>query len=322
VARHPLDERFPSWGESPYFSLTLRSTIRLKQLLSHLYVLVPVLDDEKHYWVGQDELEKLLRHGADWLVRHPERRQIVRRYLRHRGGLVRSALARLMDDDVADPDETAAAGTSAEATVEAAAGGERSLGAQRLAAVLAELKAAGARRVVDLGCGEGRLLQSLTDDGAFEELVGMDISPRALERAARRLGLDRRPPARRVRLIQGALTYRDRRLEGFDAATVVEVIEHLDATRLRDFEAVLFGQVRPRLIVLTTPNAEYNVRFEGLPAGTFRHRDHQFEWTRAQFEAWARAVAGRHGYGVRFEPVGAVDPAVGPPTQLVVFSRD
>jgi 3' terminal RNA ribose 2'-O-methyltransferase Hen1 len=125
----------------------------------------------------------------------------------------------------------------------------------------------------------------------------------------------------RIELIQGSLTYRDRRLEGFDAAAIVEVIEHLDPSRLGSFERVVFAHARPTTVIVTTPNVEYNVRFETLPADSLRHRDHRFEWNRAEFEAWASGVAARHGYEVAFSPIGPVDDEVGSPTQMAVFSR-
>jgi 3' terminal RNA ribose 2'-O-methyltransferase Hen1 len=313
--RHPLDERFPEWGEGPYFTAELSACCRLRELLSHLYVLVPVLDDDKHYWVGEAEVEKLLRHGEGWLAAHPEREQIARRYLKHQSRLTRSALARLVDVEE-DPDATEATHDQEEEAVER----RLSLNEQRLTAVAAALRQSGARRVLDLGCGEGKLLRLLLDDPAFAEVVGVDVSVRALEVARQRLGRLPEQRAERVRLLQGSLTYRDRRLAGYDAAAVVEVIEHLDPPRLSAFERVLFEFARPATVVLTTPNAEYNVKFEGLPAGTFRHRDHRFEWTRAEFRAWAEGAAGRFGYTVRFAPVGPEDEAVGPPTQMGVFT--
>lgn len=317
--RHVLDETFPEWGESAYFTVGLAARCRLRDLLSHLYVLVPVLDNDKHYWVGDDEVAKLLRRGEGWLAAHPEREQIVRRYLKYRHSLTREALARLVEEESPDPDRAAEAHAVEETALE-----ERvSLNAQRLGAVVAALRASGARRVVDLGCGEGRLLGALLADRQFEEIVGLDVSHRALEVAADRLRLDRLPPRQRerLRLLQGSLNYRDRRLEGYDAAAAVEVIEHLDAPRLAVFARVLFEFARPGAVILTTPNAEYNVKFENLPAGQFRHRDHRFEWTRAEFEAWAGEVAGRFGYAVRFLPIGPEDAAVGAPTQMGVFTR-
>src|SRR5205807_5313868 len=157
----------------------------------------------------------------------------------------------------------------------------------------------------------------------FEEIVGMDVSIRTLEAAQRRLKLDRLPvtQASRVKLIHGSLMYRDRRLENFDAAAVVEVVEHLDPPRLSAFERVLFEFARPRTVVLTTPNREYNMTWETLPAGQFRHPDHRFEWTRQEFQDWAQGVAGRFGYTVQFLPVGPEHDKLGPPTQMGVFRR-
>jgi 3' terminal RNA ribose 2'-O-methyltransferase Hen1 len=315
--RLSLDEQFPEWGESGYFHVRLRATVRLADLLSHLYVLIPVLDDEKHYYVGADEVDKLLSRGAGWLSSHPERDLITDRYLSHKRILTRAALERLLEDD-ADEDEAASGHDAEEAMVE-----ERvNLHTQRHGAVLAVLRETGARRVIDLGCGDGKLLKLLLAERAFTEVAGMDVSHRALEFAARRLHLDTLPPAQRARLnlFQGSLTYRDGRLAGYDAATVVEVIEHLDPPRLAVFERCVFEAAHPASVVVTTPNVEYNVRFPTLPAGTLRHKDHRFEWTRAEFEAWAGTVAGRFGYAVRFLPVGPVDPEVGAPSQMAVFT--
>jgi len=186
------------------------------------------------------------------------------------------------------------------------------------------LAASGAKRVVDLGCGEGKLLRRLLADPRYEEIVGVDVSWRALELAGERLRLDELPVRQRERilLLHGSLMYRDARISGFDAAAVVEVVEHLDPPRLAAFERVLFELARPGSVVLTTPNAEYNVKWETLTAGRFRHRDHRFEWTREEFHAWAGGIASRFGYSVRFLPVGEEDPVVGPPTQMAVFERE
>ncbi|HLF95700.1 MAG TPA: 3' terminal RNA ribose 2'-O-methyltransferase Hen1 [Methylococcaceae bacterium] len=334
AARLPLDERFPQWGDSPYVSLTLTACKTVKEVLSHLYVLLPVLDNAKHYWVGQDELEKLLRHGADWLPGHPEKQRIAQRYLRHQRSLACEALARLdtaeaAEDEIPPPDDSSgdAAETDSMASItpeEALVEAPLSLNQARMDAVLAELETARVESVADLGCGEGKLLSRLLKTRRISRLVGLDVSVRALEIAAGRLKLDRLPPRvrERITLLQGGLTYRDARIEGFDAAVAVEVIEHLDSGRLSAFEKVLFGCAKPRLVLVTTPNFEFNVRYETLPAGHYRHPDHRFEWTRAEFQSWAGRIADSHGYRVRFEPIGAADPELGAPTQMAVFERE
>jgi 3' terminal RNA ribose 2'-O-methyltransferase Hen1 len=317
--RHTLDERFPEWGQSPYFTVTLEGELQLRELLRHLYVLIPVLDAEKHYWVGKEEVDKLLRKGEGWLASHPHKEVIVKRYLPRQRHLAREALARLAEEDSPDPDATAEAHSQEELKIEEPI----RLWQQRIGAVVAVLRSAGAKRVLDLGCGEGKLLREFLEEKSFNEILGMDVSYRSLEIAARRLRLDRLPAKQkeRMKLIHGSLMYRDKRLEGYDAATVVEVVEHLDPPRLAAFERVVFEAARPKTVVITTPNAEYNVRFATLPAGQFRHRDHRFEWTRAQFQQWSQRIAEHFGYSVRFLAVGEVDVEVGPPTQMGVFTQ-
>ncbi len=320
AVRYPLDERFPGWGESPYYSVKLSKRTTVSELLTHLYVLIPVFDNFKHYWVGQDELEKLLKHGEGWLSSHPKREAIARRYLKHQPSLARQALTKLAEQDDQPAMEADDARTESREEVL-----ERpiSLNDQRLGTVMAALKATGSKRVLDLGCGDGKLLRELLKEKQFEEIVGMDVSVRSLEIASQRLRLDD-PPIRqkeRIRLLHGSLMYRDKRLAGFEAAAVVEVVEHLDPPRLAAFERVVFECARPGMVVLTTPNREYNSKWESLPAGQFRHSDHRFEWSRAEFQDWAQRIAEKHGYRVRFLPVGLEDAVVGPPTQMGVFER-
>ncbi|MFF3308552.1 3' terminal RNA ribose 2'-O-methyltransferase Hen1 [Streptomyces sp. NPDC002952] len=357
----PLDTEFPEWGDSRYVRLVLESEEgpTLAEALRHLYVLLPVLDDAKHYWVAPDEVDKLLRAGDGWLPDHPEQHLITSRYLSRRWSLTREARERLelvrlaeADDsaveeidnaveDQGDPETgepgtdggTAAAeavtGDAGEAVTSAGdeavtpAGDEAvPLAVRRRDAILAALRDSGAGRVLDLGCGQGQLVQALLKDPRYTEIVGVDVSMRALTVAARRLKLDRlgERQAARVKLVQGSLAYTDKRLKGYDAAVLSEVIEHLDLPRLPALEYAVFGSARPRTVLVTTPNVEYNVRWETLPAGHSRHGDHRFEWTREEFRAWARAVAERHAYEVEFAPVGPDDPEVGPPTQMAVFT--
>ena len=301
-------------GAGRYRNVTISGKKRVADLLTHLYVLIPALDDRKHYWIGDDEVEKLVARGKGWLETHPRRETIARRYLKHRGTLVDEALARLSDVN-AEQTESRASARDLGATAP--------LAEQRIAAVARALADSGARRVLDLGCGEGRLLESLMAAPQFSEIVGVDVSAGALARAERRLGLERLPDRQRgrIRLLQGSLTYRDRRLAGYDAAAVVEALEHLDPGRLPMFEQALFAHARPETVVLTTPNREYNVLYPGIPEGGLRHPDHRFEWTRAEFGAWADAVANAHGYTISHAPVGEVDAEHGAPTQMGIFRR-
>ena len=316
--RIPLDAAYPGWGDSPYFAVTLRATKRLSELLSHLYVLIPVLDNDKHYWVAEEEVEKLLRHGGDWLATHPEREQIMRRYLKHQKSLSRMALERLIADGGPNELEVQTSLGTKSSDREVALEARLSLNDQRIQAVLNEVKNLGANAVVDLGCGEGKLLSALLKERGVTRLAGMDVSIKALEYAAERLPAAVR---NRVELLHGSLTYRDKRLNNFDVATVIEVIEHLDKGRLVAFERVLFEFAKPKAAIITTPNVEFNVMFETLPAGLFRHPDHRFEWSRAEFENWSKQICEHYGYAVQFLPVGEVDSVVGAPTQMAVFER-
>jgi 3' terminal RNA ribose 2'-O-methyltransferase Hen1 len=320
ASRLPLDPQFPEWGPSRYYSVTLAGTQRLQDLLSHLNVLVPVLDDEKHYWVGDDEVEKLLRRGGTWLPSHPSKELIARRYLKHRKNLTVQAVEQLtVGAGLEEPDS--ADSTPKPPGREEALESKISLNARRISTIADAVRGSGAKSVVDLGCGDGKLLREMVKQGQLQRIVGMDVSIRSLEYAKERLRIEQLAPAfrDRIELIHGSLVYRDRRLLGFDVATVVEVIEHLDAPRLRAFERVVFEQARPKSVIVTTPNVEYNVRFETLPAGQFRHPDHRFEWTRGEFEAWSQGIAERHGYTVQFSGIGDADATLGAPTQMALF---
>jgi 3' terminal RNA ribose 2'-O-methyltransferase Hen1 len=320
-----LDEKFPEWGNGRYVNLTLRGKVRLRDLLRHIYVLIPVFDSRKHYWIDDAEVDKLLSHGEGWLENHPEKVFITRRYFNKLNRFSRMALERL---DRIDNGE----GGGAEAPAEEAAGDEAVLPAPaenalrlntlRMFAVLAELKARNAQSVIDLGCGEGNFLRLLVKEKNFTSIAGVDVSLSALNRAAEKLKPDRvnEKEKERITLFQGSLCYRDKRFKGYDAAVVVEVIEHLDENRLPALVSVVFGGAAAKTVVITTPNAEYNVNY-GLAEGRFRHSDHRFEWTRARFRAWAESAAARYGYALRIEDIGPCDEERGAPTQMGVFTK-
>jgi 3' terminal RNA ribose 2'-O-methyltransferase Hen1 len=314
VRRLALDEAFPDWGNSSYFDVELTHTIRLSELLSHLHVMIPVLDDDKHYYVNEDEIEKLLRHGEGWLGTHPLKEEITSRYLKRQRGLTRNALAQIAVEEVATE-------TPERENQEDIIEKPISLNQQRMEAVFNVLKANGVQKIVDLGCGEGKLLKLLLKEPTFQSILGMDVTYRSLEIAQERV-LDKLPTHQkgRLQLIQGSLNYRDVRIAGYDAATVIEVIEHMELDRLKAFGRVLFEFAQPRIAIVTTPNVEYNVKFENLPVGKLRHPDHRFEWTRSEFQTWANVICDKYKYSVSFESIGEIDAEVGSPTQMAIFT--
>ena len=312
IERHQLDEKFEDWGDSKYYTVHLKNKIKTKDLLSHLYVLLPVLDNDKHYYVSENEIDKLVRKGEGWLESHPERAQIINRYLLHFKSLSKKATDRFLVNE-ADATETKEHLTEKKKV--------ETLHNKRLKMVLEKLEDSGAERVLDLGCGEGKLLKMLLKKKQFKKIVGMDVSYSELNRAKDKLYWDEMSPKQkeRITLFQGALTYRDKRMEGFDAAALVEVIEHLEEDRLEAMERVVFELAKPLTVIVTTPNKEYNVLFENMSEEQMRHDDHRFEWTRAEFEKWGSKVATKHNYFVDFLPIGDEEQNVGAPSQMAIF---
>jgi 3' terminal RNA ribose 2'-O-methyltransferase Hen1 len=305
-------------GAARYGHLKLSGVGRLSALLNHLYVLIPVMDDAKHYWVGEAEIDKLMAKGEGWLDGHPARDLIVRRYLRNRGALARLALERLApetSEEALAPEARVAAEEALEAPIR--------LNDLRMDAVVQAIRATGGTIIADLGCGEGKLLYRLVREHWVQRLIGLDPAARELEWAAKRLKLNQfgGPPEGRVTLLHGSLTYRDSRWAEADVAALVEVIEHVDEDRLPLIERIVFGETAPKSVIVTTPNADYNALFPNLAAGAFRHPDHRFEWSRAQFEAWATRIGETYGYTAAFSGIGADDPVLGAPTQMAVFTR-
>jgi 3' terminal RNA ribose 2'-O-methyltransferase Hen1 len=321
VNRQTLDEQFPEWGDSHYFTVQLSQHLPLSELLNHLYVLIPVFDNQKHYFVGRDELQKLLDKGKGWLESHPEKETIVRRYLKFQSSLFRQALQQLTERVESESESDDNTRPNSKEPLEIELEKRFNLHDQRLDQVCEQLLKSGATRVIDLGCGEGKLLRRLIKQWQFKEIVGTDVAIKSLEIANKRLRLDELPSfqSERVKLLHGSLMYRDSRFDDFEAAAIVEVIEHLDPPRLSAFERVVFRHARPTTVIITTPNSEYNVMWPTLPAGQFRHGDHRFEWTREEFRTWADSICDRFGYSVECVPVGPLDKKVGAPTQMGIF---
>ena len=327
----PLDPSFPQWGLGIHHDITLHSEhLTLREALTHLYVLLPALDNEKHYWIGDDEVEKLMRFGEGWLAQHPAKAIISQRYLRYHRGLVNQAREQIEATEAAESEaETTSRDTPAsDADGEDEPGkvqpparerdleGPMMLGEQRILAVLAALRKSGATSVLDLGCGEGQLLARLLEEPQLKSVTGLEVSQRTLEVAQRKLKPEQRP---RVTLLHGSLTYGDKRLAGYDAAVAMEVVEHIDPPKLDAFREALLGIARPRVLIITTPNFEYNTVFDN-PLPRFRHRDHRFEWTRLEFRQWAQESAQEHDYEVAFQGIGEPHDIHGHPTQMAIFT--
>jgi 3' terminal RNA ribose 2'-O-methyltransferase Hen1 len=317
-----LDEAYPEWGQSRYVNLSLHGTVRLRDMLRHLYVLIPVFDSRKHYWIGDAEVDKLISHGEGWLENHPDKEFITRRYFNKLTRYTRLALDRL-DNGEGGAEESTADDEFSNIDIPGADEPFVPLNTRRLAAVLSALKESGTQSVIDFGCGEGNLLHLLLKEKSFLRIAGTDVSASVLERAAEKLKLDRMSDSQKSRLtiFQSSVTYRDKRFAGYDAAAAVEVIEHLDENRLGAFAAVIFGEAAPRTIVITTVNREYNQNYPGLANGHFRHGDHRFEWTREEFRAWAEKIATRYGYDLRLDEIGDRDEQFGAPTQMGIFTK-
>lgn len=314
-----LDDSFPGWGRSPYIDLTVSGTVRLCDMLDHLYVLIPVFDKQKHYFIQEDEIHKLLSHGEGWLAGHPYRDKIAQRYFSAKRSYARRAIDKLLEDEGAGPAaENGGNGGSDEQKVRSP------LNTLRMEAVKAEVLKSGASSVIDLGCGECRLTSLLLNEPKIKKVTACDVSVSVLEKAAQRLKLDRMEPYRRSKLdlMQASLTYKDDRFAGYDCACVVEVIEHIDPSRLGAFERAVFEFAGPQTVILTTPNREYNVNYEHMKENSLRHGDHRFEWDRGEFREWCERVCKEFGYSCEISGIGEIDPDHGTPTQMGVFTKN
>lgn len=316
--RTGLDDSFPEWGISPYIDLTISGTVKLSELLDHIYVLIPVFDRQKHYYISEDEIQKLLDHGEGWLAGHPYKEKITRRYFSARKSYARKALDILLSDDVTDED------TAENAEVKEEKEAHTPLNTQRMEAVKNEVLASGASSVIDLGCGECRLTSLLLNEPQIKRITACDVSVSVLEKAAQRLHLDRMQPHRRnkLTLMQASLTYRDKRFEGYDCACVIEVIEHIEPMRIPAFERAIFEFAAPRTVIITTPNIEYNANYEHMQENSLRHSDHRFEWTRARFRQWTEHICEKFGYSCEISGIGDTDEKFGTPTQMGVFTKN
>ena len=318
-----LDEQYPEWGTGAYIDLTLQGTVKLSNLLNHLYVLIPVFDRQKHYYMAEDEIEKLVKHGEGWLLGHPSRDLIVNRYFGYRHRFAHQAIDRLIESEPVDETDLPEDEAEQEAVPDEVREKRISLNTQRLNTVKTAVIDSGAQSVLDLGCGECRLTQMLLEEKQIQRVTAADVSVRVLEKAKQILRYDRMPPYKKnkLTLIQASATYKDVRFSGFDCACIVEMIEHLDPLRLPAFERVVFEFASPATVIVTTPNREYNAMYERLTEGSLRHGDHRFEWTREEFQKWTEHICEVFGYHAELSEIGEPDETYGAPTQMGVFHK-
>lgn len=313
TTKNTLDEKFSEWGESPYINLEISEKIRLSDLLNHIYVLIPVFDKQKHYYISEDEIDKLISHGGEWLADHPAKNEIIYRYFLMKKSYAHRTIDRLTESEPVE-----------EITDDEPKDEKKiSLNSMRLETVKNAVLASGAESVIDLGCGECRLTKILLDQKQIKKVTAIDVSAHELEKAKSRLHYDTMNEHRRnkLTLMQASLTYRDKRFSGYDCACVIEVIEHIEPLRLPAFERNVFEFANPATVILTTPNKEYNDNYEFIPSGQLRHNDHRFEWTREEFKTWADYICRKFGYTVTISGIGEDDGIHGTPTQMGVFKK-
>lgn len=317
TSKSTLDEKFEEWGESPYINLEISGTLKLSEMLNHIYVLIPVFDKQKHYYISEDEIDKLLSHGGEWLAGHPARDEIVFRYFLMKKSYAHKAIDRLLESEPAEEE------TEEENVPEEVKERRISLNSQRMEAVKNAVLESGATSVIDLGCGECRLTKLLLNEKQIQKVTAADVSVNELEKAKTRLHYDTMQSYRKnkLTLMQASLTYRDKRFSGYDCACVIEVIEHIEPLRIPAFERSLFEFAQPKTVVLTTPNREYNENYTFLKTDTLRHNDHRFEWTRDEFRKWTEHICEKFGYTVKISGIGETDENYGTPTQMGVFTK-
>lgn len=314
-----LDSKFEEWGESPYIDIEISGTVKLSDLLNHIYVLIPVFDRQKHYYISEDEIDKLMSHGGEWLASHPAREEIVYRYFLMKKSYAHKTIDRLTESEPTEEDEE----KKDENIPEEVKKRRISLNTQRMEAVKNAVLESGAESVIDLGCGECRLTKILLDEKQIKKVTAADVSVHELEKAKSRLHYDTMQSYRKnkLTLMQASLTYRDKRFSGYDCACVVEVIEHIEPLRIPAFERVVFEFAEPETVIVTTPNREYNENYDFLKTGSLRHNDHRFEWTREEFKQWTEHICKKFGYTVRINGIGECDENHGTPTQMGVFTK-
>jgi len=296
-------------------TLLVSARTTVPRLLRHVCALLPALDDGLGLTIDSAGLAALADRVRRWLDGHPLLDLVLSRYASPPPLPTRQSLAPLLEEDLLDLDASMVSADAVEASADRAMGAEPA----RQAAILDLLRTNSARRVALFGIGDGVLVHRLAGDPDVDLLTIADPSTEALARVAGYVSPD--TIGHHVILIQSSPLYRDERLQGCDAIILREVIEHTHPERLRTLERCVLEAAAPRMVIVTTPNADLNPRWPSLCANGRRHPDHRFEWGREAFSRWAQRLAGQTGCVAEVVPVGPEDAELGAPTLMGVFRR-
>ncbi|WP_310831561.1 3' terminal RNA ribose 2'-O-methyltransferase Hen1 [Paenibacillus pedocola] len=326
-------------GDAEYsFALKTRSSARyiklageqtLQTALQQLFVLIPALDDYKHYYISDDEVDKIRRYGAGWLEEHPQRSLILKRTLRFAGAIKQyEAMAAkekrsTAENSVDSEDVPAAVTVSGESAVtEMQEEPKIRLNDLRYAAIAAAVEELYAKAtIVDFGSGEGKLSAKLSSVPGVREIKAVEPSAasqlRAMDRFAK---LADKPGIIVPDPVTGSLFYFDESLRGKDVMILCEVIEHIDEYRLARVMENIFAEYAPKTLIVTTPNKDYNAVYE-MEQEELRHGDHRFEWGRKAFSVWCARWTETFDYTAELTGIGEGSVEFGYPTQMAIFTK-
>lgn len=292
-------------SKSSALFITLTGKQTIQNLLKHLFILIPVIDNYKHYFIDEREIEKVDRYGEGWLDAHPLKQFIVKRALRFQN-LIRQSKFYDRERHNQENRETK----------------KIRLNELRYEKIVDFIRTIPKRdTVVDLGAGEGKLSVKLGYLDGVKEILSVEPSNKSRVRAIQRFeeaeGTDgfTLPTS-----LAGSLFYFDDRLVNKDIMVLCEVIEHIDEYRIPKMMEAIFRSYQPRVLIVTTPNQEYNVIYD--MDETMRHHDHRFEWTRDDFQENCEQWIKESPYYIQFEGIGEEHPEYGTPTQMAIFRRE
>lgn len=311
-----LDEKFENWGKSRYYKVKLKNNLTLKDLLSHLYVLIPTFDMEKHFYIGNIEAENFLKKGESWLKTHPEKETIIKRYFRKLGKYSNYILSKLNENQEDEEKEL-------EIDIEVKKKKE-SLQTIRINTIFDKLCELGTKTVADVGCGEGKLLRLLKNKPQFQKICGTDVVYKNLIIAKDKLDLDEVAThnLEKINIFQSSILYKDDRLKEYETICLIEVIEHIEEDRIVFLEKIVFGYLNTKNVLISTPNSEYNNVYMPENSDSFRHEDHRFEWNREEFKNWVEKICNNFNYNADFFGIGDYNEQFGYPTQAVILKRN